>query len=302
MDDPQQINLVDHPNGGSAVIADDELLRLYDFPSGVARALDEDGVVLIGDRHEEGTATVTLVNDGSEFTDGGSPTGQTLVPPFQVDVVASPGLPMGSIPGILMTPERVRELGVEPNVKRALLRAPSPLSDADRAALQIVSEDYHDAVEDARQPGGEILTVQQQLTYSGDGPSPRLLEGLLSAAALVVGMFVVAVSLALAAAETRDERDVLAVVGAPPSTMRRASGGKALLLTFLGAVLAVPVGFLPVAVFTAADPTDLPLVFPWRTVVLLVVGVPLVAALVTTLFSGLALRLRPVRVSTMAFD
>lgn len=84
--------------------------------------------------------------------------------------------------------------------------------------------------------------------------------------------------------------------------MRRTSGRKALLLTVLGAALAVPVGFLPASVFTAASDADLPLVFPWRVVLLVVVAVPAVAATVTTVCSGLALRLRPVRVSTMAFD
>ncbi|MBA2496608.1 MAG: hypothetical protein H0V33_05840 [Acidimicrobiia bacterium] len=112
----------------------------------------------------------------------------------------------------------------------------------------------------------------------------------------------IAVSLALAASETRDERDVLVVAGAAPSTMRRTSGRKALLLSGLGAALAVPVGFLPVAVFTAVSSDDLPLVFPWRVVLLLLVAVPVVAAAVTTVGSGIVLRLRPVRVSTMAFD
>lgn len=53
---------------------------------------------------------------------------------------------------------------------------------------------------------------------------------------------------------------------------------------------------------TAASGNDLPLVFPWRVVLLLVAAVPIVAALATTAFSGIALRLRPVRISTMDFD
>jgi len=55
-------------------------------------------------------------------------------------------------------------------------------------------------------------------------------------------------------------------------------------------------------VFTAVSSDDLPLVFPWRVVLLLLVAVPVVAAAVTTVGSGIVLRLRPVRVSTMAFD
>ena len=84
--------------------------------------------------------------------------------------------------------------------------------------------------------------------------------------------------------------------------MREANGYKALLLTVMGAVLAVPVGFLPVAVFNLADNKNQPLVFPWFVVLLLVVALPIVAGIVTTVTSGIALRLRPVRISTMAYD
>ena len=115
-------------------------------------------------------------------------------------------------------------------------------------------------------------------------------------------LFVVAVNLALSATETRDERDVLTIVGAAPATMREANGYKAVLLTVMGAVLAIPVGFLPVAVFNLTDNRNEPLVFPWLVVALLVVALPIVAGIVTTAASGIALRLRPVRISTMAYD
>ena len=71
----------------------------------------------------------------------------------------------------------------------------------------------------------------------------------------------------------------------------------------MGTLLAVPVGFLPVAVFVAAaDEANLPLVFPLRVVALLVVALPLVAGVVTTVASGVSLHFRPVRISTMAYD
>jgi hypothetical protein len=43
-------------------------------------------------------------------------------------------------------------------------------------------------------------------------------------------------------------------------------------------------------------------VFPWRTVGLLVLAVPLITAAVTGTASTIALRFRPVHVSTMTFD
>ncbi len=163
-------------------------------------------------------------------------------------------------------------------------------------------EEYRDLALDRQEPGDPMITVNAETYYPSAVVNPHLLEALLTSAAFLLSLFVVAVSLALAAAETRDERDVLVVVGAPPPTVRRTSGRKALLLSLLGAALAVPVGFLPVSVFTAASDANLPLVFPWRVVALLLVAVPLMAAAVTTACSRLALRLRPVRVSTMAFD
>jgi putative ABC transport system permease protein len=134
------------------------------------------------------------------------------------------------------------------------------------------------------------------------GVDPLLIEWALVGIALVLVLFVVAVNLALSAAETRDERDVLTVVGAAPASMRQANGYKAVLFTIMGALLAVPVGFLPVAVFVSADSNNLPLIFPWQVVSALVIVLPIAAGLVTTVASGIALRFRPIRISTMAYD
>ena len=107
-------------------------------------------------------------------------------------------------------------------------------------------------------------------------------------------LFVVGVSLALAAAESKDERDILTIAGAPPGLLARSAGARAWLLAVLGAAMAVPVGFLPVIVFARAQAHDqsggvvddtFPLVFPTRTVLLLVVAVPLAVALVSWLGS-----------------
>lgn len=84
--------------------------------------------------------------------------------------------------------------------------------------------------------------------------------------------------------------------------MRFASSYQAFLVAGLGALLAVPVGFVPAAVFLLTDGAYRPTVFPWRVVLALVVAVPLVVALITNVASGLALRFRPVRVSTVALD
>jgi putative ABC transport system permease protein len=112
-------------------------------------------------------------------------------------------------------------------------------------------------------------------------------------------------SLALSAAETRDERDVLVALGARPSTMRSVAAWKAALLSGTGAVIAIPTGFIPVAVafLASVQRTDRArLAFPWSTAVALVVIAPLIAAAIAAIGSGIAQRVRPTQMSTFALD
>jgi hypothetical protein len=67
-------------------------------------------------------------------------------------------------------------------------------------------------------------------------------------------------------------------------------------------VLAVPAGFLPIVVYTQADEGDLPLIFPGRTALLLLVVVPTIVGAVALASSATAQRFRPVRVSTATFE
>ncbi len=295
-----------------ATIADATFLELYDLSGDARRALAADGMVALGFGELAGmaTATVTVVAERLPVPDAGaSPPGTVLAPPvvellepLAVRVVPGDGLALGSVAPMIVTPERAARLGLELTAGLTVVRAPESLSGDQRANVQDAIEDQRDASSDGVRAGDTVVSVYEQMLRPAAGVDSRTLDAALTAAAFVLSLFVVGVSLALAAAETRDERDILAVVGAPPPVMRRTSGRKALFLTLLGAALAVPVGFLPVAVFIAAGDADLPLVFPWRVVVLLVAAVPLLAAVLTTAASGLALRARPVRVSTMAFD
>lgn len=49
------------------------------------------------------------------------------------------------------------------------------------------------------------------------------------------------------------------------TTLRRTSGLKAMLLAVLGAVMAVPVGLIPIAIYLANATTELTMHIPWRT-------------------------------------
>jgi hypothetical protein len=71
--------------------------------------------------------------------------------------------------------------------------------------------------------------------------------------------------------------------------------------------MAIPVGFLPVIVFSYASHDQLvnerfPLVFPGRTALMLLLVVPAVVSAVSFASSAAAQRLHPVRVSTATFE
>jgi putative ABC transport system permease protein len=125
-----------------------------------------------------------------------------------------------------------------------------------------------------------------------------ILDGL----ALVFTGFVIIVGLALAAAETREEVEVLTAVGASPSTLRRLAAAKAALLAGAGVALAVPTGLIPVWVVRNASSGSNRFVIPWASLALLVLVLPAVLALLTLAGSTVLSRLRPMTASTMVTD
>ena len=123
-------------------------------------------------------------------------------------------------------------------------------------------------------------------------------------AALTLVLGVVAVGLGLAAVESRDERSVLHVVGAPPASLRRLAAAKTWILTTLAAVVAVPTGFAVVWVVRAVAKSEFDRHAPLPVFMLisLLIVVPAVAMAITWAGSGLAQRVRPVTASSMRLD
>jgi putative ABC transport system permease protein len=114
-------------------------------------------------------------------------------------------------------------------------------------------------------------------------------------AGALAGLALVAVALALASAEARRDARTLAAVGAGGVTRRSLAAGRALVLSGLAGVLAVPVGLVPayaaLLAFTGAG-----LRVPWATVTIVVLGVPLLA----TAGAALAARRQPEPLRTAA--
>jgi len=263
-------------DGGSAVadvavVGDDAVLDAFEVDEEVREVLDDRGVVVV---HRE-ARDVTVGLDGRRSW-------VTRTAPSR----RSPG----GLSSVLVSPLTARAAGVEVRSGATAFRSPQPLTDGQRDALTDLLFDEG------------LGTTQIDWETPRTGPSPLQLQLLLSGAALLFSVLVVGASLALAAAESRDERDTLTLAGAPPKVLARAAGAKAGLLSVLGGLLALPIGFLPVVVFTLVDVEQLPLRVPWPTVGVLVAAVPAIAAAVAWLTSGAAQRLRPVRISTAVFD
>jgi hypothetical protein len=264
----------------------------------------------LGDRARdqlEDTGVLVLVPPG--FTDGLRGEVTAVLPDGREHpAVAVPHqLTLGYASGVLLTRGTADQLGLPVEPFATLFRNPEPLTSAQRGLLDDATYELRDLANEAERP----LYVNVGFESPASGPSPFQVELILSGVALVFSLFVVGVSLALAAAEGKDERDILTIAGAPPGLLARSAGARAWLLAAIGAAMAVPVGFLPVVVFAVAQrqdqsggifDDDFPLVFPTRTVLLLVVVVPLAVSLASWLSSTAAQRLRPVRVSTAVFE
>jgi hypothetical protein len=310
--------LAARPDRPALVLADTGTRDALGLDAEARQRLDEVGALAIGGA--PGVARLAVVPLTSRLAEAPSGT-------FDVAVL-SPG-DGRRFDGILVTPAVAARLGwrAEPSV--AMLTAARTLTDDERAAAtEAVGEattalgaasdgSFTDPDDPGRRRGVAIATGWTPATVTVTGPSPWL-DLLPVAGALAFTLFVVAVGLGLSAVETRDERDLLAVAGAPPRTLQALSARKAYLMVLLGTALAVPVGFVPTVVIwraslsggtekqtgeSVAEPVHGALwLFPTRAVIVLVILVPVVAALVTWVGSAVALRVRPLRISTMAWD
>lgn len=94
--------------------------------------------------------------------------------------------------------------------------------------------------------------------------------------ALLLGLAVLTIALALSAAETRNDQRLLLAVGANPGLRRSLAAGRAAVLAGLGGALAVPAGLLPAwGVIQTAATFDL--VVPWGAIGVVALGLPAVA-------------------------
>lgn len=108
--------------------------------------------------------------------------------------------------------------------------------------------------------GGTSAPERSVFVYVDDGSTPPLdpwaLATLaLAAAATLLALVVLTITLSLRSVDGADDVRAALAAGAPPAAMRRLRATEGAVLTALGATLALPLGWLPVAA-VAWDPAD----------------------------------------------
>lgn len=225
---------------------------------------------------------------------------QTTYTATKVDVTRTDELPVvqldrshvatGALPGqagALVTPETAKRLGWVTQEESILLRDPSGA----------ISRDTEKRLDEQVGDEGGLHVERGFQRY--DETVMRVMMG---AAAFLV-LVVTLISTALAMAEQQTDQGTFAAVGATRRTRRALAASQSMLVGFLGAILGVAVGLVPgIAVTfpltsdvsggtsTGPDsPTGPFLEIPWQPLLLVVVGVPLLAGLL----SALAVRRAP---------
>lgn len=205
----------------------------------------------------------------------------------------------GDSGGVFITEAKARELHLSIVDAGVIIHNPKPLDESQRASIDVLAQSPFFA------NAGATTT---NIAWSGSQSqrvSPAEVRQIVLGIVVFIALIVLAMSLALSAAETRDERDILVSLGARPSTMRSVSAWKAALLAFSGAAVAIPTGFIPIAVvflaMVKANETA-HISFPWSASLQLLVAAPIVAGLVAYAGSAIAQTLRPTRMSTFATD
>jgi putative ABC transport system permease protein len=133
------------------------------------------------------------------------------------------------------------------------------------------------------------------LTAAGVPPDRAVVErgyvsdyglGLLAlvAGAAVITLGAVGIATGLAQVDARPDHATLAAVGAAPRVRRTLAACQALSIAGLGGLLGIAAGFVPGVAFVSAVPS-LELILPWRNLLLVLIGLPALAAAVAWLFT-----------------
>jgi putative ABC transport system permease protein len=145
------------------------------------------------------------------------------------------------------------------------------------------------------------LTLLDSTVYVERGYHPpyRLILALLAIIGALVVLVATVTATGLAMSEARPDLATLAAVGAPPRTRRYVAAAQSLVIGLIGTALGVALGFVPGLAVTwpltagsyssyappAGGANGPVIAIPWTLLLVVVLAVPLLAALVTGLFT-----------------
>lgn len=175
----------------------------------------------------------------------------------------------------VVSPERAADLGLQPssdpwNRQVLLFRAPAPLDDDDVDSVRSVLED------------DRLVGVTSLDDFSDDAGVVRIAA---TAVGMLLALAIVAVVVALLAAESRRDRAILVAIGAAPWTRRAVAGLYAAAVAILAGILGFLAGFFPTMTLLVGQVSDYPIVIPWAVLGAVLLGVPVVAGAVGALVS-----------------
>jgi putative ABC transport system permease protein len=271
-----------------ATVTDPEVLRMLGLSARDKAALDRYGLISVvplfdQNNHLMKTAPVEL----------GTPT-QTVT----AVVARDPAHAVGDGEGFYITEAKARQLGLPIEEAGVIVRNPTPFTDSQKASLLVQQSIFFN------NPATQSTFIAWEGASSGS-VSPTTAREIILGVVIFLTLCVLAMSLALSAAETRDERDILVSLGAKPATMRSVAAWKTAALAVSGALLAIPTGFIPVwVVFHAVARVNdrVHVLFPWSTVGQLLIIAPIIAGIVAYFGSAIAQAVKPTKMSTFALD
>ena len=179
-------------------------------------------------------------------------------------------LPGGtSEPNTVITEYAVGKYHLQPSLSGWLIQAPAPLTATQINAARQFALAYKVTVE----------------TKSG-GPSPGEIAGGATALGIVIAFGVLAASVGLIRSETAPDLRTLTAAGASPTTRRMITAATAAALGLLGAILGVAAAVIAGLAFAHGSLSAMFGDVPLSDVLILVAGLPLIAAAGGWLFAG----------------
>ncbi|MEU6870984.1 FtsX-like permease family protein [Streptomyces sp. NPDC046751] len=275
-------------NATNIVVADAALLGTYvklDDPA-AAKALAAGTPVLLNEAFAENgeiTLKATHAYSKKDKKNWARHQGKARTTTDKLKVYVAPAK-YAATPGInMIMPQRTAErLGLHTEPAGSVYTVAHPPTDAENQATYAAMAQV-----------GSNVWVESE---NGPAETDNSMLMILTLFAGMVTLGAAAITTGLAKADAEADLNTLSAVGAPPGVRRKLSGFQCVVVALTGVVLGTLSGLVPAVALRLVDlrkalqtmrmdPTEsayTPIVLPWVTIGLLVVGVPLVAGLLAT--------------------